>query len=366
MNIKLINKTITIIDAKTFVLREQDLVNLSLKTDYILLEVNQMGTPQEFRIYSSDVILPTHSTLAGLFTILSNWYSIVKNETFLDREIIGTTRTLVDTEVMNTIISNYGQGEANINMTLPTPAQGYKFVVQVTEPSANYFRITSTGNIIVDGVQADYASFATPKQGDYFKVFTEKIIPTADNFITAPKLTMSTSAHVKAHSTAFSYYLSGVKYSVAAGDLLLGTDTIPKGKFGAVAIDIDSTGVSTPISAPDNATGYNTAALAIAGLPAAGAGFLRLGYVTASGKNETGGADFTFSDTALDAAHTLVTIVTLGTTYVPTYKYIVTTGQAANKNYVTDAELALLVGTGATEGAYLKIVGGVPTWVLPS
>jgi hypothetical protein len=251
-------------------------------------------------------------------------------------------------------------------MTLPTPAQGYKFVVQVTEPSANYFRITSTGNIIVDGVQADYASFATPKQGDYFKVFTEKIIPTADNFITAPKLTMSTSAHVKAHSTAFSYYLSGVKYSVAAGDLLLGTDTIPKGKFGAVAIDIDSTGVSTPISAPDNATGYNTAALAIAGLPAAGAGFLRLGYVTASGKNETGGADFTFSDTALDAAHTLVTIVTLGTTYVPTYKYIVTTGQAANKNYVTDAELALLVGTGATEGAYLKIVGGVPTWVLPS
>jgi hypothetical protein len=368
MKITLVNKTLQIDDVKVVNLREDNLVNLTLKDTYILLETNQMGTAQNIHIYSDYVDLPAHSSLADLFATLSTYYALVKNEPFLDREITGTTRTLLQTEVMNTIINNHGQGEANINLTLPAPAQGYKFVVQATEPSANYFRITSTGNIIVDGVQADYAQFATPKQGNYFKVFTEKIIPTLDNFITAPKLTMSTSAHVKAHTTAFSYYISGVKYTVATRDLLLGTDTIAKGKFGCVAIDIDTTGVTTPVSAAGNATGYDTAALAIAGIPAVGAGFLRLGYVTACGLDETGGADFTFSDTALDAAHTLVTIVTLGATYVPTYKYIVTTGQAANKNYVTDEQLALLAALLplGVNTSTLTIVDGVPTWVLPS
>lgn len=410
MNISLVNKTLQIDDVKVVNLREDNLVNLTLKTDYILLETNEMGVSQNYRIYPAYVTLPAHSSLADLFATLSTYYSLVKNEPFLDREITGTTRTLLQTEVMNTTINNYGQGEANINITLPTPAQGYKFVVQVTEPSVSYFRITSTGNIIVDGVQADYAQFATPKQGDYFKVFTEKIIPTTDHFITPPVIAISTSDHTKAHTTTFTYYIAGIKYSTSAAELVCGEDVIPKGKFGCVAFDVDGSRSITLRVAPGNTTGYNNPALAIAGLPAVASGYLRLGYITASGLNETGGSNFTFGTTALDSSHTLVSLVTSAIPYVPTYKYIVTTGittlsalggvaansvitgstktkvtydakglvtsgedattadiaASTNKNYVTDSELILLLGTGATEGATLKIVSGVPTWVAPA
>ena len=326
MNIQLINKTLHINDVKVVNLREENLVNLTLKTDYILLETNEMGVAQNYRIYSDYVENPIHTGLADLFVTLQNWYNLVKNETFLDREIIGTTRTLVDVEVMNTLINNHGQGEDNITITLPVPAQGYKFKVQVTEMSANYLAISSTGNLIVNGTAADLAVLATPAVGDYFNVFAVKTIPTADNFITAPILAMSTSAHVKAHTPAFSYYIAGVKYAVAAGDLLCGTDVIPKGTFGCVAFDVDATGIVVPTSATDNATGYATADLAIAGLPVVASGFIRLGYVTASGLNVTGGADFTFSDTALNAAKTLVSFYS-ASSYTPTYKYVVTTGQ---------------------------------------
>lgn len=105
-------------------------------------------------------------------------------------------------------------------------------------------------------------------------------------------------------SALFMYTVSGVVYTkaaVAAGTAP-GNDIIPQGTYGAVAFDIGADGTIDAIEATDNATGYGSAALAAAGLPAVGAGHVRMGYVTAS---KSDGA-FTFGTTNLDAANTTV------------------------------------------------------------
>ncbi len=102
----------------------------------------------------------------------------------------------------------------------------------------------------------------------------------------------------------FSYFVAGVGYSkpaLAAG-VGPGTDVIPMGKYGAVALDIGSDNTVDVVPATGNAAGYTSAALAIAGIPAAGAGHARMGTVTAM---KSDGA-FTFGTTALNAANTTV------------------------------------------------------------
>jgi hypothetical protein len=81
-----------------------------------------------------------------------------------------------------------------------------------------------------------------------------------------------------------------------------GNDVIPQGTYGAVALDIGADGTIDVIEAGDNATGYASAALAIAGIAAAAADHVRMGTVTAT---KSDGA-FTFGTTALDAANTTV------------------------------------------------------------
>jgi hypothetical protein len=100
------------------------------------------------------------------------------------------------------------------------------------------------------------------------------------------------------------YTVSGVVYTkaaVAAGTAP-GDDVVPQNKYGAVALDIGADGTIDAVEAPDNATGYDSAALAAAALPAVGAGHVRMGYVTAM---KSDGA-FTFGTTNLDAANTTV------------------------------------------------------------
>ena len=105
-------------------------------------------------------------------------------------------------------------------------------------------------------------------------------------------------------NVAFDFTIAGVRYSkaaVAAGTAP-GNDVIPQSTFGAVAFDIGVDGTIDAIEAADNATGYASAVLAIAGIPAAAAGHARMGNVTAT---KSDGA-FTFGTTALDAANTTV------------------------------------------------------------
>lgn len=103
---------------------------------------------------------------------------------------------------------------------------------------------------------------------------------------------------------AFEYIISGTVYAKAAVDAGTkpGNDVVPQNKYGAVALDIGTDGTIDVIEAADNATGYDTAALAIAAIPAVAASHVRLGTVTAI---KTDGA-FTFGTTALNAANSTV------------------------------------------------------------
>ena len=101
-------------------------------------------------------------------------------------------------------------------------------------------------------------------------------------------------------NAAFSYVIAGVEYpkaAVAAGTALSGGN-VPQNKYGAWALDIDAAGTIAIVPATANATGYTSAALAVAGLPAANAAKVRLGYVTAM--NSAG--VFTPGTTDLDTA----------------------------------------------------------------
>ena len=112
----------------------------------------------------------------------------------------------------------------------------------------------------------------------------------------------STPANVA--TGALDFTIAGVRYSkaaVAAGTAP-GNDVIPQSTFGAVALDIGVDGTIDAIEAADNATGYASAVLAIAGIPVAASAHARLGTVTAT---KSDGA-FTFATTALNAANTTV------------------------------------------------------------
>ena len=105
-------------------------------------------------------------------------------------------------------------------------------------------------------------------------------------------------------NAAFDYVVNGTRYSkaaVAAGTAP-GNDVVPQATFGAVAFDIGTDGTIDAIEATANATGYASAALAAAGLPAVAADHVRMGYVTAT---KSDGA-FTFGTTDLNAANTTV------------------------------------------------------------
>lgn len=102
----------------------------------------------------------------------------------------------------------------------------------------------------------------------------------------------------------FHYMIAGkhyIKAAVAAGSGL-GNDVVPQNTYGAVALEIGADGTIDAIEAADNATGYASAALALAGIPAASSAHARVGTVSAI---KTDGA-FTFNTTDLDAANSTV------------------------------------------------------------
>lgn len=117
--------------------------------------------------------------------------------------------------------------------------------------------------------------------------------------VTAPGLTLATTKD-KLKVSAFTYKILGVTYSKGAEDNISpGSDVIPQNTYGAVALDIDYAGTITAVSATDNATGYASAALAVAGIPACSTSLCRIGWVTVM---KSDGA-FTFETTEFDAAN---------------------------------------------------------------
>ncbi len=118
-------------------------------------------------------------------------------------------------------------------------------------------------------------------------------------------LGVATATPANVASIEFYYHIAGVQYLKAAvtAGTVPGDDVIPEDKYGAVAFDIGTNGVIDVIEAAANATGYESAVLAIAGIPAAASDHVRMGTVTAM---KSDGA-FTFGTTALNATNVTAT-----------------------------------------------------------
>lgn len=169
------------------------------------------------------------------------------------------------------------------------------FIDQLTDITAQ--------KVIIDELHDDHATFITVIDDLKSLVNNIRNSLAGKGLISKPNLAIG-STNTDVANDAFDYQIAGVKYTKAAvaTGTAPGDDVIPQSKYGAVALDIDSSGTITVAEAADNATGYDSAALAIAGLPAAEAAKVRMGVVTATKSD----GDFTFGTTALDAANTTV------------------------------------------------------------
>jgi hypothetical protein len=129
-----------------------------------------------------------------------------------------------------------------------------------------------------------------------------------DSLSSLPGLAIGSTA-TAVSNVIFSYKVNGVSYIETANAVgtAPGNDVIPQSTYGAVALDIGADGTIDVIEAGDNATGYASAALAIAGIAAVAADHVRMGTVTVT---KSDGA-FTFGTTNLDAAN-VTTVYTDG------------------------------------------------------
>ena len=155
----------------------------------------------------------------------------------------------------------------------------------------------------VDELMTDHATFKTVVTDIKTLVNDIKNRLADDGLMSLPGLVIGTTVQNVAN-VAFDFIVNGAKYTkaaVAAGTAP-GNDVIPQATYGAVALDIGADGTIDVIEATANATGYATAALAIAGIATVAADHVRMGTVTAT---KSDGA-FTFGTTALNAANTTV------------------------------------------------------------
>lgn len=122
--------------------------------------------------------------------------------------------------------------------------------------------------------------------------------------LSAPGLVIGNGDKSAVGHSAFFYMIAGVIYAKVAdaAGIEPGNDVIPDGLFGACAFDIGVNGTIDAIEAAANATGYSSALLAIAGIPAVAASHVRMGTVTAKDV----GATFTFGTKALDDGGSVV------------------------------------------------------------
>lgn len=119
----------------------------------------------------------------------------------------------------------------------------------------------------------------------------------------SPNLGIGTTA-TAVQTDDFIYDVAGVKYAkaaVPAGTALSGAD-IPLGKYGAWRLDIGIDGTIDVVAATGNATGYDSAVLAVAGLPAVASGHVTVGWLTVTKSD----AAFKPGTTALSAANVTV------------------------------------------------------------
>ena len=159
---------------------------------------------------------------------------------------------------------------------------------------------TSGGDFGFDDVDQINEMFTDLYEG--FDLLNNTILVLQGSYmVTKPTLAIGSTV-TAVSNIAFSYTINGVQYAkaaVAAGTAP-GNDVIPSGKYGAVAFNVNASGTITVQEAAANATGYDSAALAVAGIPVNPAGTARMGTVTVIKSDGT----FTFGTTSLADANT--------------------------------------------------------------
>ena len=195
------------------------------------------------------------------------------------------------------------------------------------QEAGDIYRWMANAQDIINEMITDHATFKASVDG--------VIAALQGNYVIGvPALAIGSNADDVANAL-FHYMIGGKHYIKAA--ITTGTgpgnDVIPQSAFGAVAFDIGADGTMDAVEATANATGYASAALAVAGLPAAASGHARVGWVTAT---KSDGA-FTFGTTTLDAANT-----TVAYTDAPTLANAITAAAPATLTNITP--LTLLKG----------------------
>ena len=107
-----------------------------------------------------------------------------------------------------------------------------------------------------------------------------QMYPDDEQYITSPGLAIG-AVLTKVLNAAFSFDYLGNAYSKASAEnTFVGLSTVPQNKYGAFCLKIESDGTITIYEASDNATGYDSPGLAIAGLPDADSDTAYMGFVT--------------------------------------------------------------------------------------
>jgi hypothetical protein len=125
--------------------------------------------------------------------------------------------------------------------------------------------------------------------------FNSFILP--DTFVTNPTLSAGTDTK-KVANVAFDYEIQRRTYSKAATETALSGNTIPQGKYGAFALEIDENGTITLVESDKNTSGALTQAIAVENLAQESSDSSTMGFVTVI--NSSG--DFVPGTTALDAS----------------------------------------------------------------
>lgn len=266
-----------------------------------------------------NTIIGATTAAAGTFTDISATGSIKGLKSVVNG---AANLTMTTAQVAGTVWNNTGQGIADVEHRLPAAANGLHFRAVITENSANYVRFLTAENateIAFNGTSGKtYVGINAPTIGATLDMISLQVASTG--ILVSPALAIG-STNTAVASGAFTFDIAGTGYAKAAvtAGTAPGNDVIPKGKYGAVAFDIGADGTIDVVEATNNATGYATAALAVAGLAAAAPAHTRMGYVTAKNADDA----FTFGTTALNAANTTVTFTSTAP-YTRPYNWIAT------------------------------------------
>ena len=117
--------------------------------------------------------------------------------------------------------------------------------------------------------------------GQFFELFPKD---TGSAFVISDAgaaLAIGTSSAAAVKNGAFYFSVDGHSYYKATAETALSGDTVPQNKYGAWRLECATDGTISIVAAADNATGYATAALAIAALENESSQRACMGYVTA-------------------------------------------------------------------------------------